>query len=127
MHVKTEYKHTSPDDRAYYPIIADIQNHIYTAKKGMDFSKLDQENLQKKIQQWDKDLPSSTQYFRPYIDTEEDSKALSLCFGYLRKSGRSRFLAAPGGSHMGKPWPLEKPLEMQIALLHCSHKVGRVP
>lgn len=36
----------------------------------MDFSKLEQENLQKK-----KDLPSSTQYFRPYIDTEEDSKS----------------------------------------------------
>jgi len=98
MHVKTEYKHASPDDRAYYPIIADIQNHIYSAKKGMDFSKLDQENLQKKIQQWEKDSPSSTQYFRPYIDTEEDSKSPQSLLWIHQEEWQKQILAKYGNT-----------------------------
>ena len=30
-----------PDDRAYYPTIRDIKNHVYRAKKALDLSKFD--------------------------------------------------------------------------------------
>ncbi len=75
-HVQSKYVQADQDDRAYYPILSDIQNHIYSAKKGMEFSKLDQENLHKKIQQWDEGSKPSTHHFRPYTNTEEDGQPL---------------------------------------------------
>ena len=39
----------SPTNRSYFPTLEDIRNHIYTAKQGSEFSKLDQDNLSTKI------------------------------------------------------------------------------
>ena len=41
-------------DRAYYPTSTDIHNHIYLAQRACQLSKLDQENLNLKIQKWKK-------------------------------------------------------------------------
>lgn len=36
-------------DRAFYPNIVDIKNHVYRAKRALELSKMDQENLRLKI------------------------------------------------------------------------------
>ena len=56
-----------PYDRAFYPLPNDIKNHVVNAKRALELSKLDQENLRLKIEAWLKDSPQSTHYFRPYI------------------------------------------------------------
>ena len=38
-------------DRAFYPNIVDIKNHVYRAKKALELSKMDQENLGLKIKE----------------------------------------------------------------------------
>ena len=53
-----------PYDRAFYPLPNDIKNHVVNAKRALE---LDQENLRLKIEEWLKDSPQSTHYFRPYI------------------------------------------------------------
>ena len=69
-----------PNDRAYYPLIEDIRNHINKAKKAMLYSVVDQENAMKMMEQWLKDSPNSLYKFRPY-------KAQSSR-GYTWKQGR---------------------------------------
>lgn len=56
----------NPNDRAYYPSNTDIKNHIYCAKTKLQLSKFDQDNLALKIQQWKKDAPHSSFFFRPF-------------------------------------------------------------
>ena len=60
------------DHWVYYPIIRDIQNHIYKAKQALDLSKFDQENLKLKIKSWEKEEQSKL-YFRPFIKSEGDN------------------------------------------------------
>ena len=60
-------------DRAYYPTSTDIHNHIYLAQRACQLSKLDQENLNLKIQKWKKASPNSSFYFRPYTESTNDS------------------------------------------------------
>ena len=72
-------KDALPDhnDRAYYPMDNDLKNHIYTAKRALQLSCLDQQNAQLKIQQWKTTDTESTHFFRPYIQKESrepDSK-----------------------------------------------------
>ena len=64
-------------DRAFYPSSADIRNHIYMARKVMDLSKFDQENLQLKIDKWKAARPMSSFHFRPYHSVDSDSSALA--------------------------------------------------
>ena len=61
-------------DRAYYPTSTDVHNHIYLAQCACQLSKLDQENLQLKVQKWKRDSPNSKFYFRPYKESTKDSK-----------------------------------------------------
>lgn len=60
----------NPDDRAYYPTIRDIQNHVYKAKKALDLSKFDQQNLKMKIEAWEEQDPQSNFFFRPFVKAE---------------------------------------------------------
>ena len=55
-----------PHDRAFYPLKQDIMNHISMAKRAIDLSTFDQENLRMKVEQWRKDNPMSSFYFRPF-------------------------------------------------------------
>ena len=69
----------SQSDRSYFPTSNDISNHVYLAKKSLELSKLDQENLEKKIEKWKVSNPKSTFYFRPYIEVkvEESDESVS--------------------------------------------------
>ena len=49
-----------------------IKNHVGNAKRALELSKLDQENLRLKIEEWQKDCPESTHYFRPYVKKPQD-------------------------------------------------------
>lgn len=61
----------SATDRAFYPMSCDIKNHIGLAKCALELSRLDQENLRLKVAGWKKSSPSSSHYFRPYIERDE--------------------------------------------------------
>ena len=67
-------------DRSYYPTSTDIRNHIYKTQHAYQLFKLDQENLQLKIEKWKKENPESLFHFRPYkeelteMDTNIDSE-----------------------------------------------------
>ena len=56
----------SETNRAYYPTNTDIKNHVYSAKRAQELSKLDQDNLRLKIDQRKRDNPSTMFYYRPY-------------------------------------------------------------
>ena len=56
-------------DRAYYPTTGDIQNHVYKAQRHCQLSKLDQENLQLRIEQWKMENPQTQFHFRPYKES----------------------------------------------------------
>ena len=60
-----------PDDRAYYPTMHDLQNHIYKTKRSIELSKFDQQNLQFKIKEWEKESKQSMFYFRPFMRKEK--------------------------------------------------------
>ena len=60
-----------PSDRAFYPLPNDIKNHVTNAKRALEMSKLDQENLHLKIEAWQQDSPEFTHYLRPYIKKKE--------------------------------------------------------
>ena len=58
----------------FYPTLKDIRNHMYKAAVKLHFSKLDQANVDIKIQQWKKELPNDKFYFCDYggrIEEEE--------------------------------------------------------
>ena len=86
-----------PDDRAYYPTIRDIQNHVRKAKKALDLSKFDQQNLKMKIKEWEKQDQQSRFYFRPFVKTENTNEVMiymrSLMnhyYGFTKLSGNKR-------------------------------------
>ncbi len=79
-------KHTMPkehgitpvtSDRAFYPLPHDIKNHVGNAKSVLELSKLDQENLRLKVEEWHKTFPQSIHYFRPYVKLKEEDNACS--------------------------------------------------
>ena len=59
-----------PSDRAHFPLDSDLKNHIYMAKHALQLSCLDQENGMLKIEQWKKEDPESTHFFRPFVAHE---------------------------------------------------------
>lgn len=61
----------SSTDRAFYPMSCDIKNHIGLAKRALELSRLDQENLKLKVAEWKKSSPSSNHFFRPFIERVE--------------------------------------------------------
>lgn len=69
-------------NRRYYPTDVDVRNHIYKASVKKMLSKVDQENLEKKIEYWHQEHPPDTFYFRP--------RALSISPNAERKSDESR-------------------------------------
>ena len=87
-----------PHDRSFYALKQGISNHISMAKRAIDLSSFDQENLQLKIKEWKKVNPRPSFYYRPaektneltegdseqsflYIHQEEWQKELLLTYG----------------------------------------------
>ena len=54
-------------DHALYPTTTDIRNHVYSAKKALEFSKLDQENTRLKIDQWQSTNSEASYFFWPFV------------------------------------------------------------
>ena len=67
----------TPGDRAFYPQIEDIRNHVSKAKKAVELSKYDQQNLQLKIEEWKISSPHSSFFFRPYKSNSDSEETLS--------------------------------------------------
>ena len=81
-HLKHYVRHSlcgeqPPDvlDRAYYPELQDIRNHINKAKRGIQLSVLDQENVALKVEQWKKESPTANYLFRPFNKSSSESNA----------------------------------------------------
>ena len=58
-------------DRAFYPLSEDIRNHVSKAKRALELSKYDQENLRLKIDEWKNNNPQSSFFFRPFRSTSQ--------------------------------------------------------
>ena len=58
-------------DRAFHPDISDIKNHVHKAKRALELSKIDQENLRLKVNKWQSSDPDNKFFFRPYIEKSE--------------------------------------------------------
>ena len=52
-------------NRCFYPTDVDVRNHMYRASVKKMLSKVDQENLQRKIENWREEHPEDSFYFRP--------------------------------------------------------------
>ena len=64
----------SKQNRAFFPTSIDIRNHIYTAKKMLELSKLDQDNVRQMIEQYKQDDLTSSFFFRPLIKQETETE-----------------------------------------------------
>ena len=64
----------SPNDRAYFPLDTDLKNHIFRAKRALQLSCLDQENVHLLVERWKKTDPGSNHVFRPYIHADETAE-----------------------------------------------------
>ena len=64
----------SKQNRAFFPTSIDIRNHIYAAKKSLELSKLDQENVRQMVDEHKKDDPTSSFFFRPLIKQEVETE-----------------------------------------------------
>ena len=68
-----------PGDRAFYPLNDDIRNHVSKAKRALELSKYDQENLRLKLEEWEKNNPQSHFFFRPLRSNSDGEKTDSTC------------------------------------------------
>ena len=62
----------SKTSRRYFPKKKDIRNHMYIAASKLRFSKLDQENLLLKVEDWKKQFPDDEIFFRGYGEKDEN-------------------------------------------------------
>lgn len=76
MHELCSKAPPDPNDRAYFPTDNDLKNHIYMAKRALQLSCLDQENVHLKIEQWKKTHPECTHLFRSYIQKGDIEESL---------------------------------------------------
>ena len=66
-----------------------IRNHVATAKKALEFSKSDQENLRLKVDSREKASPDTKFFFRPYI--KSSSKGDSAMQTHEKKAGSTNY------------------------------------
>ena len=53
-------------NRRFFPTSVDVRNHMYRATVQKRHSHIDQENLELKIKEWEKESPDDIFFFRPY-------------------------------------------------------------
>lgn len=59
-------------NRQFFPSKVDLRNAIYESLVKNRWSKVDQENLQKKIEEWQKSSPEDSILFQPYAQVQQD-------------------------------------------------------
>ena len=62
----------APTNRRFYPSNVTVKNHIYLATVRLRFSKIDQVNLEKKIEEWKKECQRDSFYYRKYSEIKPD-------------------------------------------------------
>ena len=79
-HLKHYVRHSlcseqPPDvlDRAYHSELQDIRNHINKAKRSIQLSVLDQENVAMKVEQWKQESTTANYFFRPFHQGSSES------------------------------------------------------
>ena len=60
-------------NQRFYPSKKTIRSHIYKTLVKNRFSMCDQENLEKKVEEWKRKCPNEKFFFRPYVSEESDS------------------------------------------------------
>ena len=99
-----ELSKPSLTDRAYYPTLNDIRNHIYKAKIALQLSKLDQENLTLKMEEWSKSNINDHYLFRPYLKREtndvNDEVQFDLSLLWISQQKWQKELIARYGNHI---------------------------
>ena len=63
-------------NRRLYPKRSDIANHLHKATIQHRISKIDQENLHRKVQKWKKSAPNDSFFYRSYGDISLKKKLL---------------------------------------------------
>ena len=62
----------------YFPKISDLRNHMYRVSIKLKFSKLDQENLEEKVEKWRQQRYSDTLFFRGYGELVDEANMGSV-------------------------------------------------
>lgn len=64
---------TPPDlnNRRFYPTKTDIRNHMYRASQSQRYSKIDQKDVQCKLEQWEREYPDDSFFFRPCTEPDD--------------------------------------------------------
>ena len=73
---KDLFKNQSPpssSNRRFFPRKETIRNHIYIATVRLRFSKIDQDNLEHKVQEWKQESPNDRFFFRKYTNAKSSS------------------------------------------------------
>ena len=118
-----------PHDRAFYPLKQDIMNHISMAKRALDLSTFDQENLRLKVEEWKKGNPTSSFYFRPFgkkTTTSESSDELEdeQTFLYIHQDEWQRELLTTYGNTITLMDATYKTTKYSIPLLFLCVKTN---
>ena len=113
-------------DRAYYPTSTDVHNHIYLAQCARRLSKLDQENLQLKVQKWKRDSPNSKFYFRPYKESTKDSEidTVDLTLLYIHQEPWQQELMVKYGNTISLRNATYKTTKYELALFFVAVKTN---
>ena len=64
--------------RRYFPKMSDLRNHVHRASIKLRFSKLHQENLEKKVKEWRQQHPSDMFFFRGYGEVVDEDNMGSV-------------------------------------------------
>ena len=59
-------------NKRYYPRIRAIRNHIFFKRQTLKKSLIDQEALQEKVDEWKRENPTTSNYFRPKCSSSTD-------------------------------------------------------
>lgn len=76
------------ENRRFNPLPRDIRNHMYRATVKLRLSKIDQENLHMKIEEWKKSAPNDSFHFRSYKDGNVGSEVERECYFYNENGDR---------------------------------------
>ena len=75
----------SENDRTFYPDITDVKNHVYKAKRALELSKIDQENLRLKVNAWAATDTENNFFLRPYMEASDASERRHLMYRWTQK------------------------------------------
>ena len=67
-----------PNDRAYFPALGDIRNHMNQAQKTLKLSLVDQENVALKVAEYHRLSPETKIHFQPFTKSDENESGTEL-------------------------------------------------